>query len=204
MKKNIYTFIFILNCLNFSTNFAQEESYEAISLTADDYAELASLNQQFIQAVKANDFAATQQLISQGADINHQDELGNTASHYAFSEDADFFSTYQKIRGALFIAQAKFDIPNLENKTANDFIGEIKFPVINMSPHEIADFFVDMSMRNKALLAQHKIEAEATRNPEFRNFIINREFTHAQFYELIKALDENNITEYIQRHSNQS
>jgi ankyrin repeat protein len=146
MKKTLYAFIFMLSCLNFNLNFAQEsDDYESISLTADDYQALTSLNQNFIQAVKDNDLNKTEQLISQGADINYQDELGNTAAHYAFSANPNFFSAYTKMRGALFVAQANLNIPNAENKTANDFCNEVKFPLIDMNTYEIAEYIQRIS-----------------------------------------------------------
>lgn len=115
MKITLYTFISMLSCLNFSTNFAQEESYESISLTADDHAELASLNQKFIQTINNNDLTTSQQLISQDVNINHQDERGNTTAHYTWSADTNWSGPHT----TLAIAKANFDIPNVKNKTAN-------------------------------------------------------------------------------------
>lgn len=204
MKTILYAFIFILHCLNFSTITAQEEDYESISLTAYDHAELTSLNQQFIQAVKNNDLNRTNQLISQGADINHQDELGNTAGHYAWSADTNWSGPYDKIKATLITAKANFDIPNLENKTTNDFICEIEIPFINMNSHEIIDSLESMIIKSEIYLIQPKIQAEANANEEFANFIINRKFTHTQFTELIKALNDNKLTEYMQKYTNQS
>lgn len=151
MKLIISACILMLYCLNFSALTAQEEGYESISLTADDHAGLISLNQKFVQAAKNNDTNQAEQLITQGVDINYQDEVGNTAAHYAWSADTKFYSCYNEIRGMLFIAQARLDIPNHENKTAQDYLHEIKLPFTNMNSDELMNYIVDsLSKKNSS------------------------------------------------------
>ncbi len=102
-------------------NENQDHDYDLTSLTEQDQSKISSLNQELIRAAQISDHKTMETIMHQGADINYQDELGNTAAHYLY---ADGNHPNGKAILILAIYQAKMDVLNNNGESAELFINK--------------------------------------------------------------------------------
>lgn len=103
------------------------EDFISIKLTEEDKQALENINSTLIEASKQSNFSNMHIAILQGANVNYQDETGNTANHHvtkAISEKSSLswgeMLEYGIIKSRLYEHGASDKIPNNNGITVED------------------------------------------------------------------------------------